>query len=79
MLDRLRQGGEIARGVLQDVFPDSIWLEPDPAREFFWAVFADGVGAALFDRPSSLEQYPYREMSACMVAGVGFEPTTFGL
>ena len=63
MLDRLRQGGEIARGVLQDVFPDSIWLEPDPAREFFWAVFADGVGAALFDRPSSLEQYPYREMS----------------
>jgi site-specific DNA recombinase len=69
MLDRLRQGGEIARGVLQEVFPDSIWLEADPTRGFFWAVFADGVGAALFDWPDSTHLFPVMEKSACMVAG----------
>jgi hypothetical protein len=68
MLDRLRQGGEIARGVLREVFPDSIWLQPDGSGRFLWAVFADGLGQALFDRPSSLEHYPYRE-SASEVAG----------
>jgi site-specific DNA recombinase len=79
MLDRLRQGGEIARGVLQEVFPDSIWLQPSASGAFFWALFADGVGQALFDWPDRLERFPIMEKSACMVAGVGFEPTTFGL
>ena len=58
--------------MLQEVFPDSIWLEPDPARGFFWAVFADGVGAVLFDWPDSTHLFPVVEKSACMVAGVGF-------
>lgn len=38
MLDRLAQGGEIAQGVVRELFPGGIWLSPDPDRgRFLWA------------------------------------------
>jgi hypothetical protein len=30
MLDRLAEGGEVAQGVVRDLFPGGIWLYPDP-------------------------------------------------
>ena len=39
MLDRLSQGGEIAQGVVRELFPGGIWLYPDPdGGRFLWAV-----------------------------------------
>lgn len=51
MKRRLRQGGDIARSALLEIFPDRIHLQPDGSGRHLWAVFADGVGAALFDQP----------------------------
>ena len=52
MRHRLAQGGDLARSVLLEIFPDRIWLQPDGVGRHLWAVFSDGVGAALFDRPA---------------------------
>jgi hypothetical protein len=51
MKRRLRQGGDIARGALIEIFPDRIHLQPDGTGRHLWAIFRDGVGAALFDQP----------------------------
>ena len=79
MKQRLAKGGDIARGVLREVFPESIWLQPDSSGRFLWACFSDGVGAALFDQEDIADFFPTVRESACMVAGAGFEPATFGL
>jgi hypothetical protein len=37
-LEQLEQGGEIAQGVVRTLFPDGIWLYPDPnGGRFLWA------------------------------------------
>jgi hypothetical protein len=34
----LEQGGEVAQGVVRELFPDGIWLYPDPhGGAFLWA------------------------------------------
>jgi hypothetical protein len=38
MRERLAKGGEIAHGVLRQVFPDSIWLQADESGKHFWAI-----------------------------------------
>ena len=48
----LAQGGDLARSVLLEIFRDRIWPQPDGAGRYRWAVFSDGVGTALFDRPA---------------------------
>jgi hypothetical protein len=35
---QLAAGGEGARAVMQDIFPDSIWLEPDLSGDYLIAV-----------------------------------------
>ena len=75
MLEALAEGGPAARSVMQALFPRSIWLQRDATGRFLWACFADGVGAALFDQ--EVTEFPL--VGNSMVAGVGFEPTTFGL
>ena len=52
MRQRIARGGDLARSVLQEIFPGRIWLQPDGMGRHLWAVFSDGVGAALFDRPA---------------------------
>lgn len=38
MLEKLAQGGEVAQGVVRDLFPGGIWLSPDPnGGRFLWA------------------------------------------
>ena len=38
MLERLESGGEVAQGVVRELFPDGIWLYPDPnGGRFLWA------------------------------------------
>jgi Outer membrane efflux protein len=61
MRERLAKGGEIARGVLREVFPESIWLEVAPSRKHFYAIFEDGIRAALFDDRCDLGQFPLEE------------------
>ena len=39
MRARLAEGGEIAQGVLREVFPRGVWLEPDHnGGRFLWAM-----------------------------------------
>ncbi len=79
MRNRLAQGGDVAREVLRELLPDGVWLEADSSGRFLWAVFADGVGKALFDQHVSADMFHTTGESVSVVAGVGFEPTTFGL
>jgi hypothetical protein len=45
---QLAAGGEGARAVLQDIFPDSIWMEPGLSGDYLIAVLSsEGVGALL--------------------------------
>jgi hypothetical protein len=38
MLEQLAQGGEVAQGVVRELFPGGIWLYPDPnGGQFLWA------------------------------------------
>jgi len=38
MRERLAKGGEIAQGVVRELFPAGIWLSPDPnGGRFHWA------------------------------------------
>lgn len=38
MLKRLEEGGEVAQGVVRELFPGGIWLHPDPdGGRFLWA------------------------------------------
>jgi hypothetical protein len=38
ILERLAQGGEIAQSVVRELFPDGLWLYPDPeGGRFLWA------------------------------------------
>ena len=38
LLERLDQGGEVAQGVVRELFPGGIWLYPDPnGGSFLWA------------------------------------------
>jgi site-specific DNA recombinase len=49
MREQLAKGGEVARHVLRDIFPDSIWLTPDDSGRFLWAVFDGGLRVALLE------------------------------
>jgi hypothetical protein len=77
MRARLARGGEIAHCTLREVFPQAIWLEPDDAGRFLWAVYEVGdeiLRSALFDEPAyrfaSADAFPpVVEKSACVVAG----------
>jgi hypothetical protein len=64
MLKRLSQGGEVARSVLREVFPESIWLQVAPSGRHFYAVFEDGVRAALFDDSMNLAEFPIEQPDA---------------
>ncbi len=65
---RLAQGGEIARGVLREVFPDSIWLDVAPSGKHFYAMFADGIREALgFDDRSDLAAFPIEESDGGLI------------
>jgi hypothetical protein len=58
--------------VLREVFPASIWLQPDGSGRFMYAYFEDGCRTALFDQEFSLDSFPIVTGSACVVAGAGF-------
>jgi hypothetical protein len=64
MRERLAKGGEIARGVLREIFPDSIWLQEDASGKHFWAIFEDWVRAALFDDWVDAAAFPIEESDA---------------
>ena len=56
MRAKLAQGGEVARSVLAELFPQSIWLQAESDRVY--AQFEDGVRAALFDDLARSEDFP---------------------
>jgi hypothetical protein len=64
MRQRLSQGGEVARSVLREVFPESIWLQVARSGRHFYAVFEDGVRATLFDDSVNLAEFPIEESDA---------------
>jgi len=74
MRQRLAKDGEIARSVLREVFPQSIWLEPIASGRIEWAVFADLLGAALFDQRVTAEPFIIVGESACVIAGRAIVP-----
>jgi len=79
LLQQLDSGDEAARAVMQQVFPDGIWLQPSPCGKYLIAILdADGLGLLLYDgwREEALEAF---RVGNSMVAGAGFEPATFGL
>ncbi|MFZ1867167.1 MAG: zinc ribbon domain-containing protein, partial [Steroidobacteraceae bacterium] len=41
LLQRLAEGGPVAREVLREMFPNAIQLQPDDSGKHFWALFAD--------------------------------------
>ncbi len=41
MLRQLREGGDVARAVLRDLFPNSILLRPNASGLHLWAEFTD--------------------------------------
>ena len=52
MLKDLKAGGEAARGVLQDLFPNAIRLRQDPSGRHLWAeVSEEGMVGLLYDSP----------------------------
>ena len=56
MRARLAQGGEVARAVLRDLFPRSIWLEPDSSGQYLGACFGDeDFVSLLYDSPAERE------------------------
>lgn len=55
MRARLAEGGDVARDVLAELFPTSIWLEDN--GEQFYAVFEDGLGSALFGELARPEEF----------------------
>ena len=67
--ESLNRDVERARAALQDVIGSSVTLQPDESGQYLWAEF--GLETAPLVSAAS--------GSELMVAGVGFEPTTFGL
>ena len=45
LLRRIKEGGPIAKGVLREIFPNSIQLQPDDSGKHLWAVFVYDEGA----------------------------------
>ena len=78
LLQQLDSSDEGARAVMQQVFPDSIWLQPSGCGKYLIAVLnAEGLGLLLYDwQAEALEMF---RVENSMVAGAGFEPATFGL
>ncbi len=62
MRERLAKGGDVARAALREVFPDPIWLQVAPSGKHFYAIFEDGIRAALgFDDTAKLTDFPVEE------------------
>ena len=78
LLQQLDSSDEGARAVMQQVFPDSIWLQPSACGKYLIALLnAEGLGLLLYDwQAEALEMF---RVENSMVAGAGFEPATFGL
>jgi hypothetical protein len=71
--DQLAAGGDGARSVMETLFPDSIWLEPDLAGKHFIAVLSmDGVGQLLYDWHDNVGDFPIVGNSMVAGARVGF-------
>jgi hypothetical protein len=71
-LNGISAGGEGARAVMQDLFPTSIWLQPDPSNRFLIAILGtDGAGALFYDWHDCAGEFPI--VGNSMVAGAGFE------
>jgi hypothetical protein len=67
--------------VVQELFPDQLWLRVEADGKLWMELRADiGSLIPLFDMDVSA-MFPLVEAQVgnSMVAGVGFEPTTFGL
>jgi site-specific DNA recombinase len=76
---RIAAGGDEGRAVLAGLFSGRVDLVPDRSGRYLWAQFECDI-ARLFDISPETEFEDLDAVkSAIMVAGVGFEPTTFGL
>jgi hypothetical protein len=45
LLQRIKEGGPIAKAVLREIFPNSIQLQPDESGKHLWALFVYDEGA----------------------------------
>jgi hypothetical protein len=52
MRARLAQGGDVARAMLRELFPNSIWLEADSSGQYLWAQFDSDIVSWLYDSPA---------------------------
>jgi site-specific DNA recombinase len=70
--ENLQRDPQRARASLTEIFSERVSLQPDESGKFLWADY--GVGAV-----PVMANAVGTDSSVLMVAGVGFEPTTFGL
>jgi site-specific DNA recombinase len=84
----LAEGGEPARAMLRELFPDGIPLSPDVSKRYLWATLDCDI-APLLDVEERFRECGFGDLTVgdlestdskrLMVAGAGFEPATFGL
>jgi site-specific DNA recombinase len=84
----LAEGGEPARAMLRELFPDGIPLSPDVSKRYLWATLDCDI-APLLDVEERFRECGFEDLTVAdressdskrlMVAGAGFEPATFGL
>jgi hypothetical protein len=57
MKRRLAQGGDVARSVLRELFPNAILMQPDPSGEHLWAEFpAEALHVSLLYGPTASKE-----------------------
>jgi site-specific DNA recombinase len=69
LLRRLAEGGDIARSVLRELFPNAIQLEPDELGRYLWAVFVDDFDACRISLLYNSREERLQANAAAMLAG----------
>jgi site-specific DNA recombinase len=70
--ENLKRDPQRARAALAEIFGERVSLQPGESGRFLWADYGIGAMPVMAEAVGA-------ESSVLMVAGVGFEPTTFGL
>jgi hypothetical protein len=79
MLRQLAEGGDIARGVLPEMFPRSFQLEPDESGSYLWAAFVDDIDTCRVSLLyGSREERLNARAAATLAATQGGEPSPEG-
>ena len=76
LLQRLAEGGHVAREVLREIFPDAIQLQPDESGKHLWALFMYDEGALRVSLLYNTEEERLNAQAAAVLAA--FEARAVG-